>query len=46
MLAAAVALETPSSDLTWIFYDQIDDVESAANSPTRIGCHPSRTAGG
>ncbi|MFT3834834.1 MAG: succinyl-diaminopimelate desuccinylase [Micropruina sp.] len=35
MLAAAVALETPSSDLTWIFYDH-EEVESAANSLTRI----------
>ena len=35
MLAAAVALEAPSSDLTWIFYDH-EEVESAANSLTRI----------
>ncbi len=35
MLAAAVELEAPSSDLTWIFYDH-EEVESAANSLTRI----------
>ena len=35
MLAAAVELEAPSSDLTWIFYDH-EEVESSANSLTRI----------
>ncbi|MFT4216470.1 MAG: succinyl-diaminopimelate desuccinylase [Micropruina sp.] len=35
MLACAVALDAPSSDLTWIFYDH-EEVESAANSLTRI----------
>ena len=35
MLAAAVALEAPSSDLTWIFYDH-EEVEASANSLTRI----------
>ncbi|MFT4296245.1 MAG: succinyl-diaminopimelate desuccinylase [Micropruina sp.] len=35
MLACAVALREPSSDLTWIFYDH-EEVESAANSLTRI----------
>ncbi len=35
MLAAAVALPAPTSDLTWIFYDH-EEVESSANSLTRI----------
>ncbi len=45
MLAAAVALEAPSSDLTWIFYDH-EEVESAANSLTRIAAtRPEMLAG-
>ncbi len=46
MLAVAVALEAPSSDLTWIFYDH-EEVESAANALTRIAAtRPELLTGG
>ncbi|MFT3971658.1 MAG: succinyl-diaminopimelate desuccinylase [Micropruina sp.] len=45
MLAAAFALEAPSSDLTWIFYDH-EEVEASANSLTRIAAtRPEMLAG-